>query len=146
MSQAIPLPHALAQQVLAVETAHGTPAEPPGQAAVRTYAQLRDSFARFAGVAGFRSILARALTLAQRDAPWLAAVTVADDGALAGFGEAAMAQDPAAARAGGQALLTHFLGLLHIFVGEALTRRLLADAWPDAPFGPPPPARQENAR
>ena len=146
MPQVMPVTHTLAQQVLVYEVAHGTPTEPPGQAAVRACEQLRSSFSRFAGVAGFRSLLARALNLARQDAPWLAAVEVTADGALAGFVEGAQAQDPAAAAAGGCAILTHFLGLLSTFVGDALTVRLLADAWPDALFDPPPPGRQENAR
>jgi hypothetical protein len=146
MPQALPAAHAVVQQVLAYESTQGTPAEPPGQAAVRACEKLRVGFSRFAGVAGFCSILARALSLAQRDAPWLASVQVTPEGALAGFGEGAQAQDPAAAVAGGSAILTQFLELLHTFVGEALTWRLLADAWPDAPFDPPPPDRQENAR
>jgi hypothetical protein len=84
--------------------------------------------------------------LAQRDTPWLASVEVTGDGALAGFGEGAQAQDPAAAAAGGCAILEQFLGLLYIFVGEPMTRRLLADVWPDAPFVTPPPGTQEYAR
>ena len=146
MQHATPVAHTLAQQVLAHETAQGAPAEPPWNAAVRAVERLRDSFSRFAGVTGFRSILARALTLAQPEAPWLAAVEVTADGALAGFVEEAQAQDPAASVAGSCALLTQFFGLLHTFVGEALTRRLLADTWPDAHVDTTPPRRQENAR
>lgn len=145
MHQAAPTAHILTQQVLAYEARQGTLAEPQWQAAVRVYAQLGVAFSRLAGVAGFRSVLTRALTLAQRDVPWLAAVSVTAEGALAGFAEGAQAQDPAAAAVGGAAILTQFLGLLHTFVGDALTRRLLADGWPDAPFNPPP-GRQENPR
>jgi hypothetical protein len=143
MYQASSAAHTLAQQVLAYEATQGMPVEPPGQAAVRACERLRVSFSRFAGGGGFRSVLTRALTLAQRDVSWLAAVSVTAEGALAGFAEGAQAQDPAAAAAGGSAILTQFLGLLHTFVGDALTRRLLADGWPDAPFDPPP-GRQEN--
>ena len=146
MPQVPPAAHAVAERLLAYERTQGPPAEPPGQAVVRACAKLGVSFSRVAGVAGFRSLLARALTLAQREAPWLAAVAVTGEGALAGFGEEARAQDPAAVAAGGCALLTQFLGLLHLFIGEALTGRLLADVWPEAPGDPPPPGRQENAR
>jgi len=146
MPQAAPAARALAQQVLAYEAAQDPPREPPVQAAVRACEKLRAYFARFAGVAGFSSILERALTLAQGDAPWLASVEVTADGALAGFGEGARAQDPAATAAGGLALLTQFLGLLHTFVGEAMTLRLLADVWPGAPFDPSPPDVQEKDR
>jgi hypothetical protein len=146
MSQAMSAAHALAQQVLAYETAHGTPTELPGQALVRACEKLRVLFCRFVGVVGFRSLLARALTMAQRDAPLLAPVEVTADGALAGFGEGVQGQDPATAAAGGLALLTRFFGLLHTFVGEALTQRLLADCWPGVPLGTTPPGMQENDR
>lgn len=144
MPQDMSAAHTLAQQVLGYEATQGTPAEPPGGVAVRACEKLRVWFSRFAGVAWFCPILARALTLAQRDAPWLASVEVTADGALAGFGEGAQARDPAAAVAGGLALLTQFFGLLHTFVGEAMTLRLLADVWPGAPFGTIPPGMQEN--
>ena len=144
MPQATATAHAFAQQVLAFAIAQGPPAAPPGQAAVRACEQLRVTLTPFTGAAGFRSLLARALTLAQRETPWLAAVAVTEEGALAGLLEGAPAQEPAAAAAGGQALLTQFVGLLYTFVGEALTRRLLADAWPDAPVATPPPVRQET--
>ena len=146
MPQYTPAAHAVAQHLLAYEITQGTPAEPPGQAVVRACEKLCASFSRFAGVAGFRSILTRSLALAQRDIPWLASVEVTGDGALAGFGEGAQAQDPAAAAAGGCAILEQFLGLLYLFVGEPMTRRLLADVWPDAPFVTPPPGTQEYAR
>ncbi len=146
MQQTTSVAHTLARQVLAHETAQGAPAEPQWNAAVRAVERLRDSFSRFAGVTGFRSILARALTLAQREAPWLAAVDVTPDGALVGFVEGAQAQDPAALAMGSCALLAQFFGLLYAFVGEALTQRLLADTWPDALVGATPPRRQGNAR
>ncbi|HEX7547493.1 MAG TPA: hypothetical protein VF417_00725 [Candidatus Methylomirabilis sp.] len=145
MLQATPAAHAIAQHLLAYEATRGTPAEPPGQAAVRACEQLRVMLSQLVGVAGFRSLLTRALTLAKRDVPWLASVEVTGDGALKGFGEGAQAQHPAAA-AGGHALLAQLLGLLHTLIGEALTVRLLAGAWPVIAFDPSPPGRQENAR
>jgi hypothetical protein len=146
MPQTMPEANAIAQRLLAYDITQGTPAELPGQAVVRACEKLCGSLSRVVGVAGFRSILVRALTLARRDVPWLATVEVTGEGALAGFGEAARAQDPAVVATGGSALLTQFLGLLHLFIGEALTGRLLADGWPDTPFDPPSPGRQENAR
>jgi hypothetical protein len=142
MPQAMSVAHALAQQLLASAATQGPPGEPPGQAVIRACDTLRGALVRFAGGAGFHSLLARALTLTQRDVPWLAAVVVADEGALTGFAEAAQGQAPAAVTAGGQALLGHVLGLLHTFIGDALTRRLLADAWPAAAAA----GTQETAR
>jgi len=146
MPETMSAAHALAQQLLAYEVAQGLPAEPVGQAAVRACDTLRGAVVRFAGGAGFHSLLGRALTLAQRDVPWLGAVTVTAEGALAGFAEAAQGQDPAAVTAGGQALLGHVLGLLHTFIGDALTLRLLADGWPASFLDTSPPGTQETPR
>jgi hypothetical protein len=144
MPQAISAAHALAQHLLAYEATQGALADPAGDAAIRTCAHLRDVVARIAGVAGFHALLARALTLAQREIPWLAAVSVTAEGVLVGFSEAAQAQDAAAATAGSQVLLTHLLGLLHTFIGEALTRRLVEDGWPALPVNPPPPSSAQE--
>lgn len=35
---------------------------------------------------------------------------------------------------GGVSLVAQLLGLFVIFIGEALTLRLVRDVWPDAPF------------
>jgi hypothetical protein len=131
--------HTLAQQILN-DTATQDPTGLAGQVVIRAFEQLRGALVRLIGVEGFRALLTRA----QREAPWLAAVTVTAEGALVGFSEAAHGQDPAAVTAGGQALLAHFLGLLHTFIGETLTLRLLADGWPDASFDAAPPAPQET--
>jgi hypothetical protein len=34
---------------------------------------------------------------------------------------------------GGAVVVAHLLGLLATFIGEPLVRRLVRDAWPDAP-------------
>jgi hypothetical protein len=137
---------AIAQQILTHMAAQSAFADSPGQTAVWACEQLRASLTPFTGVAGFRSLLARALILAQRDAPWLAPVAVTAEGALVGVLEAAQAHDPGAVAAGGTALLTQFFGLLHTFVGEPLTHRLLASSWPGPPFNPRPLDQQESTR
>ena len=102
----------------------------PGQA-VRACEKLRVPLTKFAGAAGFSSLLSRALTLARRQAPSLERLRVDADGSLAGFSE--IQHDAEAAREGGVVLVAEFLGLLVTFIGERLTLSLVREAWPDAP-------------
>ena len=83
--------------------------------------KLRRPITTLAGAAGFRSLLARALTLAKRESPVLGAWEVQADGSLQGLnGEAAQS---------GAVLIAHLIGLMITFIGEALTLRLLHDVW-----------------
>jgi len=87
--------------------------------------KLRRPITTLAGAAGFRSLLARALTLAKRESPVLNTWEVQADGSLLGLnGEAAQS---------GDVLIAHLIGLLITFVGESLTLRLLHDVWIDLP-------------
>jgi len=87
--------------------------------------KLRRPITTLAGAAGFRSLLARALTLAKRESPVLGAWEVQADGSLQGLnGEAAQS---------GAVLIAHLIGLMITFIGEALTLRLLHDVWLDLP-------------
>ena len=83
------------------------------------------------GTAGFRSLLARALALASREAPSLRALRVGPDGALAGLDTGGAATDTATRADSDVALTSQLLGLLVTFIGPALTLRLLLDVWPD---------------
>jgi hypothetical protein len=86
------------------------------------------------GVAGFRSLLSRALTLAKVEAPSLSAVQVAADGSLKGLDELASQTGKEQAKDGGAILIAQLLGLLHTFIGEGLTLHLVQEVWPEAPF------------
>jgi hypothetical protein len=80
--------------------------------------------------------LARALTLAKREASGLNAVQVRADGSLEGLeGEAAKA---------GPILIAYVLNLLITFIGEALLLRLLHDVWPDFPSSDLASIRKES--
>jgi hypothetical protein len=86
-----------------------------------------------AGSAGFNSLLFRALTLAQKQAPILRDVKVGADGLLKGLDD--IDRDPHNHLAEAEALLlAEKIGLLFIFIGQALTLRLTNDIWPDASF------------
>ena len=124
----------LAQRLLAYENASGKTSEPTEFAAFRVCERLRQPVITLAGVAGFRSLLSRALTLARAEAPSLSAVQVAADGSLKGLDELASQADKEQARNEGAILIAQLIGLLLTFIGEGLTLRLVQDEWPEAAF------------
>jgi hypothetical protein len=130
----IPESRHLAQRLLTYEAVAGKNSEPAESAAFRVCAKLRRPLITLAGVAGFRSLLSRALTLATTEAPSLSAVQVAADGSLKGLDELAPQLDKERARDEGAILIAQFIGLLLTFIGEGLTLRLVQDVWPEAAF------------
>jgi hypothetical protein len=120
-----PTTRELAQRLLAYEEFGTSPSKADMHAVCRVCDKLRRPLATLAGAAGFRSLLARALTLAKRESPVLGAWEVKSDGSLQGLnGEAAQS---------GAVLIAHLLGLMITFIGESLTLRLLHDVWLDLP-------------
>jgi hypothetical protein len=115
----------LAQQLIAHEGATGKTSEPMEFAAFRACETLRRPVCALAGVAGFRSLLSRALALARAEAPTLSAVQVAADGSLQGLDELGRKIDKDQVREGGAILIAQLLGLLLTFIGEAMTSRLV---------------------
>ena len=124
----------MAQRLLAYEAAAGKNSEPTESAAFRVCAKLRQPLITLAGVAGFRSLLSRALTLARAEAPSLSAVQIAADGSLKGLGELEPQIDKDQAGEGGAILIAQLIGLLLTFIGAGLTLRLVQDVWPEAAF------------
>jgi len=124
----------LAQRLLTYEAGAGQNSQPAESAAFRVCAKLRRPLTAFAGVAGYRSLLSRALTLARAEAPSLSAVQVAADGSLQGLDELEPQIDKERARDGGAILIAQLIGLLLTFIGEGLTLRLVQDVWPEAAF------------
>jgi hypothetical protein len=130
----LPKSRQLAQRLLTYEAVAGENSEPAESAAFRVCAKLRRPLITLAGVAGFRSLLSRALTQARAEAPSLSAVQVAADGSVKGLGELASQTDKERARDGGAILIAQLIGLLLTFIGEGLTLRLVQDVWPEAVF------------
>jgi hypothetical protein len=106
----------------------------PESTALRVYEKLRVSLSALAGVAGFRSLASRALTLAKAKAQGLSTMQVAADGSLQAISEAKSESDKPQGVEGGVVLLNELLRLLHAFIGEALTLRLLQEVWPNTVF------------
>jgi hypothetical protein len=130
----IPESQHLAQRLLTYEAVAGENSKPSESAAFRVCAKLRRPLITLAGVAGFRSLLSRALTLARAEAPSLSAVQVAADGSLKGLDEVEPRIDKEQARDGGAILIGQLIGLLLTFIGEGLTLRLVQEVWPEAAF------------
>jgi hypothetical protein len=132
----------LAAQIVAHEATIGAFAGVMTPAAFRVCEKLRRTLTALAGSAGFHSLLSRALVVAQREIPSLSDVRVGADGSLeAGIIHTQIAQDRkvrgvqdknAKGGDGGLLLAAEFLGLLHIFIGEAMTLRLVRIIWPSA--------------
>ena len=135
----------LAQRLIAHESAAGTTSAPKKLAAFRVCEALRQPLCELAGVAGFRSLLSRALTLARAEAPSLSAVQVAKDGSLQGLEELEPEIDTDQAKEIGVILIAHLIGLLLTFIGEGLTLRMVQDVWPEAAFDGHVSERGRNA-
>ena len=128
MSTIPPAMRDLARQLLAQETSRSSSHPVSGCAAVLVCERFKTSLARLGGLAGFRSLLSRALALAKAEADSLGIVVVQDDGALGGLSQPGTL--PATAEV---ALVANLLGLLVTFIGEPLTRQLVREAWPETP-------------
>ena len=134
--KAVPEMRDLAHRLLTYEAGATTTSEPMESPTLRVYEKLRQSLGESVGVAGFQSLASRALTLAKPEAPSLGAARVSSDGSLQGLGEIETQIDIDKDRAGeGEIILiARLLGLLRIFLGEALTLSLLRNAWPGEVF------------
>jgi hypothetical protein len=121
----------LARRLLRQEASAASPDGTPASATMLVSEKLRRPISTLAGSTGFLALLARALSLAKAEAPGLGVVRLNPDGSLAGLGTLA----PAEVEASGAVLIAQLLDLLNSFIGEALTLRLLRDAWPELPPG-----------
>lgn len=121
----------LAQLLLTHEAGGDQDLETLAAATERACDTLRLHLARLMGLDGFTLLLIRALTFARTEFPWLEGIRAEKDGSLKGLHAVAGEREPAEAAAGFASVLSHFLGLLVVFIGEDLTLRLLQGAWPD---------------
>jgi hypothetical protein len=125
----------LAHRLLAYEAGADKTPEPIASPTLRVYEKLRQSLGESVGVAGFQSLAFRALTLARPEAPCLSGAHVTSDGSLQGLDETeTQIDDKDRAGEGGIILIARLLGLLRIFLGEALTLSLLRNVWPGEAF------------
>jgi hypothetical protein len=130
----------LARQLLADEPARVEHANGDPGRAVQAVAKLRVPLAKLIGAAGFSSLLARALSLAQRQAPSLKGVRVQPNGSLVGFD--AVHRDSSD---GGVILVAELLDLLVTFIGQPMTLSLVREVWPDASIDAVTPRTEETS-
>jgi hypothetical protein len=117
----------LARRLIAADATRENVAEGASEF-VRVCDTLRVPLVKLAGVAGFRSLMSRALAIAKVEAPSLDGILVRPDGSLESIGK----DLPNLDEKSGVVLVAHLLGLLVTFIGEPLTMRLVCDAWPGA--------------
>jgi hypothetical protein len=132
MRQAAPAIRHLARHLLASENDESEQTEIETSAALSALAKLRSHLTKLVGVAGFETLLARALALARAEVTWLGPVRVQAGATLTGFREAAQQQTADTVAEGCVTVVVQLLGLLVTFIGEALTLRLVQDIWPEA--------------
>jgi hypothetical protein len=130
MRSAPPRLRKFARRLLVLETVPGK-AERNESAAFHVNEKLRLPLSILAGVAGYRSLLSRALSLANGEVRWLKAIHVNADGSLEGLDELRrqLSQDEIAQ--GEAILIAHLVGLLMTFIGEGLTVGLMQEMWPE---------------
>jgi hypothetical protein len=132
----LPEMRGLAQRLLSYEASAGNTSEPVESTTLRVYQKLRQSLSELAGSAGFHALASRALVLARSEVPSLSVVQVGTDGNLEGLSsiEPSIKVEQDRVHEGGVILISRLLGLLFIFLGEALTLSLVHEAWPGAPL------------
>ncbi len=121
----------LAFRLLSEETKEGKVA--PFATAAKFCGQLSTVLSKLTGTAGSHSLLARALALAQQEAPCLANVQLTPNGQLHGFVENMSNHEQDEWNKAGLVLVGQLLGLLNAFIGQRLTMQLVNDAWPISP-------------
>ena len=127
MSRATPRLRRFAQRLLALDAATGTTTDAPASSAFPVCEKLRRPLSRLVGVAGFRSLLSRALARASDEVRWLKAVHITADGSLEGVGELVGQLSQAEMTDGEVLLIAQMLELLVLFIGEVLTWHLVQE-------------------
>ena len=134
----------LARRLLNYEAMVARSSESMESSTLLVYEKLRQSLGAFAGVAAFEALASRALVLAKPEAPSLSAAQITADGYLRVFGEFEPQIEIDKNQAGndqpderGVILIARLLGLLLVFLGEALTLSLLRVTWPSTAFDDP---------
>ena len=134
----------LALLALAQRAGAGADTRVVADAAQHAYDDLARVSTPLIGKVAVDALTGRALYLAQQTYPWLAATREAREwsGPFAEVVFSLEQQSPAVARDAAGAILATLTDLLVTFIGQALTTRLLQEAWPEA-FANVEPRRQK---
>lgn len=118
------------------ETDGGHGARDLAAAAVRVYEKLAGSLSPIVGQAGVHALLSRSIHLVAAEHAPLAGVARADPASEAVSLQGSLEiLEPEEITETAVALFATFTGLLASLIGDALTSRLLAGAWPEIPSG-----------
>jgi hypothetical protein len=106
-------------------------------AAERSLQKLCTRLAKLVTAESCHQLVARAIHLAAVEAPFLQGVRagMVPGACLEGVQESAQGVMSEQKLAGLVAVLAQLIGLLELFIGDDVTRRLVRDVWPDAPLG-----------
>jgi hypothetical protein len=96
--------------------------------------RLRPQLATLYGIAGYRSLLSRALVRADAEVPWLREMHMKANGSLEGLEALRERLDPDEILDGKIELLAQLLGSLVAYIGPSLTSHLLKQVWPKTPM------------
>jgi hypothetical protein len=123
----------LARQVLARVPRRGMPAADERLPTFHAIVRLRPQLAVLVGNGGMRALLLRALVLAGDEIPWLRTVRVDASASLVGLDLQQAQLSPKDFLEGKVLLLAQVFSLMETFIGEAMTLRLVQEAWPEVP-------------
>jgi hypothetical protein len=129
MNRATPQMRGFAKRLMALEAMRSGSSIADDPAVFPVTNILHPQLAALMGNGGFRALLARALSLAQAEVPWLDAFQVDENGVLEGLLHPQPA--PTELLQGRILLLAHLLGLLGAFIGPGLVLRLVSELWPE---------------
>ena len=123
-----------AKRLIDYDASRSKSSETKTPAAFHICEKLRPQLTTLMGNGGFRTLLSRALTLANAEVPWLRPVQVMEDGSFEGVEKLQAQLEPEEFFEGRVVLLAQLLGLLVAFIGEDLTSRLVREVWPKIPL------------
>jgi hypothetical protein len=128
-----------ARRLLSHEAGNGRSARDVTDALERACQSLHGRLAPLVSAVGFDALVARAVKLAAREFPFLAAVNVpiGTNCSVDGLRQVAEAREPNEVTDALVAILANLIWLLVIFIGENLGLRKVREVWPDVPLTPP---------
>ena len=130
MSRATPQLRKFAEHLIAHEAKERKSSASPSGRAFTVVEKLRPHLTNLMGMAGFRALLARSLTLAAAEVVWLRAVQLNTDGSWENLDERGAQVGPADFLEARVVALAQLIGLLVAFIGKNLTLRLVGEIWP----------------
>lgn len=120
-------------ETLVASGATGRPGE-AGAAPTFSISELRPNLLILMGRGGFRALVARSLSVAGNEVPWLLELHSKEDGTFDGMDQAYPKLEYAEFQEGRVVFLTEVLLLLVRLVGPGMTLAVVSDTWPHAPL------------